>query len=193
MDALNPFSVLLFKFLVLMLPLSVVWLSARRLFLSKSGNAWIYAITCLFSVMTMAGLVPWAFGLMQANWVFFVFSAFCPAIWIGVVTVCDMSRRALYETDPVTDTALKFKSSQKPLPLVRENPAKPGATVPVFRHRSPVKARIPTIRKVEKTVASATKSLMSVAREMRGKETSDDRRPKLLPSPEMKSLPFLKN
>ena len=193
MDALNPFFHLLFKCLVLTLPIMIVWLSARRLLMSKSGNAWIYAITCLFSVMTTVGLMPWALGLMQTSWVFFVFAAFCPAVWICVVTVCDMSRRAFYEPDPVSDTALKFKTSQKPLPLVLENPAKPGATVPVFRHRSPAKARIPTMRKVEKTVASATKSLMSVARDMRGKESSEDRRTKLLPPPEIKSLPFLKN
>ena len=193
MDILNPLFLLLFRSLIVFLPLIIAWLAFRRLMASTSGNAWIYAITCLFAAMTAAGLMPWALGLMQASWVFFVFSAFCPAIWIGVVTVCDMSRRALYEPDPVADTVLKFKSSQAPTPLVRENPDRPGTPMPVFRHRAPKASGMSTIKRVEKTVTKATKSLLSVARDMRGSTSSEPRRQKLLPSPETKQITYIES
>ena len=192
MDVLGPLFALLFRSFVVLLPLTIGWLAFRRLALSRSSNAWIYAITCLFAAITTAGLMPWALGMMQASWVFFVLAAFCPAIWIGVVTVCDMSRRTFYGPDPSEDVVLTFTSRQKPTPLVLENPELPGAAIPVFRHRSPESGKVtyvaePLPAKVD--AEPAKRSLLAIAREMRGKESSDDRRPKLLPSPEMRALP----
>lgn len=196
MDILGPLFLLLFRSFVVLLPLTIGWLAFRRLALSKSGNAWIYAVTCLFAVVTAAGLLPWALGLKQAGWVFFILAAFCPAIWIGVVTICDMSRRTIYGHDPVKDAVVTFTSRQKSAPLVLENPELPGAPIPVFRHRSPENGDVKFVReplpaKVPET--AKPRSLLAIAREMRGKDSSDDRRPKMLPPPEIKSLPFLKS
>lgn len=199
MDVLSPLFQLLFRSLVVLLPLTIGWLAFRRLALSKSGNAWIYAVTCLFAAVTTAGLLPWALGLAKASWVFFIFSAFCPAIWIGVLTICDMSRRTIYGPDPILETILTFSSRQKGTPLVLENPDWPGTPVPVFRHKAPDSDQV---RFVPKDVATKTeaetaadakkRTLLSIAREMRGNDSSDARRPKLLPAPDIPSLPFIK-
>lgn len=195
MDVFSPIFQLLFRSVVLLLPLTIGWLAFRRLVLSKSGNAWIYAVTCLFAAVTVAGLLPWALGLATTSWVFFILSAFCPAIWIGVVTLCDMSRRTFYGHDPVADAVLTFTSKQKPTPLVLEDPEMPGNPVPVFRHRSPESGKVSFEAQpltVSEEKAPAKRSLMSIAREMRGNDTSDARRPKLLPAPDIRQLPFLK-
>lgn len=194
MDILSPLLLLLFRSFVVLLPLTIGWLAFRRLALSKSGNAWIYAVTCLLAIVTAAGLLPWALGLKQAGWVFFVLAAFCPAIWIGVVTICDMSRRTIYGHDPLKDAVTTFKSRQKPAPLVLENPKLPGTPIPVFKHRSPESGKVTFVRKPLPAKAEERKpvSLLAIAREMRGKTNSDDRRPKMLPPPETKALPYLK-
>lgn len=194
MDVFSPIFQLLFRSLVILLPLTIGWLAFRRLALSKSGNAWIYAVTCLFAAITVAGLLPWALGLSKASWVFFILSAFCPAIWIGVVTVCDMSRRTIYGPDPVVDAVLTFTSMQKPTPLVLEDPNWPGTPVPVFRHKSPENGVVsfdPQPNLPGPVMAPARRSLMSIAREMRGNQNSEARRPKLLPAPDIRSLPFI--
>lgn len=196
MDVFSPIFQLLFRSLVILLPATIGWLAFRRLVISKSGNAWIYAVSCLFAAVTAAGLLPWALGLAKVSWVFFLLSAFCPAIWIGVVTVCDMSRRTLYGPDPVADTVLTFSSRQKPAPLVLENPELPGAPIPVFRHRSTdtgVDTFTPCALPAKIEPAPEKRSLMSVAREMRGNDTSDARRPRLLPAPDIGRLPFIKD
>ncbi len=196
MDILGPLFLLLFRSFVVLLPLTIGWLAFRRLIISKSGNAWIYAITCLFAAVTSAGLLPWALGITQAAWVFFLLAAFCPAIWIGVVTVCDMSRRTIYGQDPMRDTVMTFTSRQKAAPLVLENPKMPGVPIPVFRHRAPDTGKISYVKEplpVKAEDAPAKRSLLSIAREMRGRDSSEERRTKLLPAPEMKRLPFLES
>ena len=50
-----------------------------------------------------------------------------------------------------------------------------------------------TIKRFEKTVTKATKSLLSVARDMRGSTSSEPRRQKLLPSPETKQITYIES
>ena len=195
MDILSPLLLLLFRSCVILVPLTIAWLAFRRLALSKTGNSWLYALACLLAVVTAAGLMPWALGLKQAGWVFFVLAAFCPAIWIGIITVCDMSQRTVYAHDPLKDAVVTFKSRQKPAPLVLENPEFPGTSTPVFRHQRGEAETKDVVRKpLPVQVAEPTKDipLIAIARDMRGRPSSDERRPKMLPPP-VKSLPFLKN
>ncbi|AZQ68543.1 hypothetical protein EF888_16235 [Silicimonas algicola] len=193
MDILSPLFLLLFKTFVVVLPMTVGWLAFRRLMLSKSANSWIYAFACLLAAITAAGLAPWTLGLARASWVFFILAAFCPAIWIGVVLLCDVSRRQRYEADPLTDVVLTFTSRQRPAPLVLEDPDTPGTPVPVFRHSKP---SLPSIFdkgpfRPARNPVTRTRMLMSIARDMRGNGSSDTRRPKLLPAPDTLELPFL--
>ena len=193
MDILSPLFLLSFRTFVVVLPMTVGWLAFRRLMLSKSANAWIYAVTCLFGAVTAAGLAPWAIGVARASWVFFILAAFCPAIWIGVVMLCDASRRRGYRADPLADVTLTFASRQRAAPLVQEDPDWPGTPVPVFRHSRPV---LPTILdkgpfRPSANPATRSRTLMSIAREMRGDGTSETRRPKLLPAPDPLELSFL--
>jgi len=197
MDILSPLFLLIFRALVVVLPLTTGWLAFRRVLFSRSPNAWLYAMTCLFSAVTVAGLLPWALGLANVSWIFFLFSAFCPAVWVIVVMLCDMSRSraSSYEPDLVVGAVAKLTSKQKPSPLVLENPDWPGAPMPVFRHNKP--ANLPKqiaanaeIKSAEKA-AETTKTVLSIAREMRRNKDSDARRPKLLPPPDVAQLPFL--
>lgn len=184
MDVLSPLFLLLFRSLVVMLPLTVGWLAFRRLARSESRNAWLYAVTCLLSAATTAGLVPWALGISRVNGLFLVLAVFSPAIWVAVVTLCDVARRSRpYDPDIIVDAVLKFRSQQKPTPLVLENPDWPGTPMPVFRHSAPANTDAPL---------PAVRSVLSVAREMRGNRTSDARRPRLLPPPDVSDLPFLR-
>ena len=192
MDVVGLLFQFLFRAFVIVLPLTTGWLAFRRLVLSRSSNAWIYAMTCLFAAITAAGLLPWALGLGSAAWIFFVFSAFCPAIWIGVVMMCDMSRSrpSSYEPD-AEDSVVTFTSTQKSAPLVLENPDWPGAPIPVFRHNGPANLpEAPGSDGAPKT-SEPTKHLLAIAREMRKNTSSDARRPKLLPPPDQVQLPFL--
>lgn len=198
MDVVGLLLSLIFKSILVMLPMTVAWLAFRRLFLSNSANAWLYAVCGLFGTITAAGLLPWALSITGTSWLFFVLAAFSPALWLGVVLICDAKRVARYAVDDTPPPAPTFQSWRKrardaAAPLVLENPDWPGTPMPIFRHSRPANDHIPdpTGR------AEATKrSLMSIAREMRGNETSEARRPKLLPPPmekEVRQLPFLKD
>lgn len=189
MDVLSPLFQLLFRALVVVLPLTIGWLAFRRLMLSRSANAWIYATTCLLTAVTTAGLLPWTLGLAGGNWLFFLLSAMSPPIWMGVIMICDpISQPSVYDTkaDPREETAKVHRLR----PLVLEKPDWPEAPVPVFRHMKPA-ANTPNSPSPGKE--SAAKTLLSVARDMRGNSTSDSRRPRLLPPPErvLRDLPFL--
>jgi len=191
MDVLSQLFSLLFRSLVVLLPLTTAWLALRRLVLSRSSNAWIYATTSLFAAATVAGILPWSLGIAQTSWIFFIFAAFCPAIWIGVIMLCDGPRISNYESDDLLaempDAATTFKSRQPIAPLVLENPDWPDEPVAVFRHRASA-APAPTVGQPQDP---PRRSLVAIAREMRGNVNSEARRPKLLPPPELDELPFL--
>lgn len=193
MEVFGIILMLLFRSFIVLLPLAIVWLSFRRLAKSQGGNTWIYALTCLFALVTTAGLLPWALGLAQTAWVFFVLAAFCPAIWMGVVTVCDLSRRERYDNyDEASQEQPVFRSQQRSRqapPLVLENPNFPEAPTPVFRHQAEHEGEVSYTPEplppatIEQSATDGPRTTLSIAREMRGRDTSDARRPRLLPAP----------
>ena len=132
MDVLSPLFQLLFRALVVVLPLTVGWLAFRRLMLSRTANAWIYAITCLFAAVTAAGLLPWTMGVAEGNGVLFFFSALSPAIWMSVIMICDpIGGSSIYET---RDAPQPQRAQDNVVPLILERPDWPDAPTPVFRH-----------------------------------------------------------
>lgn len=188
MDVIGPLFHLALRSLVVLFPLTVGWLAFRRLALSKSGNAWIYAAVCLFAAVTTAGILPWTLGLTQLNWLLLMLALVSPAIWIGIVLLCDMSRTNRYGGDPFVDAARSVASDapRKLAPLLLDRPLEPESPVPVFRHRKVVRAP------KEREIGQATRTILALARDIRGNATSERRRPKLLPAPEKKELPFLR-
>ena len=187
MDVLSPLIELLVRSVVVLLPLTVGWLAFRRLAMSKSGNAWIYAVTCLLAAVTVAGTLPWALGLTASNWVFVALSLFCPLVWFGVVLLCDTARRGEYGPDPIVDGLRGTRKPKKPAPLVLDSPIEEPR--PVFRHSRPQ----PNIPMATSKPAPTTRTLMTIAREIRGGQTSDRRRPKLLPPPKKREMPFIRD
>lgn len=205
MDVLTLLLQLFLASFVVLLPIVVGGLAFRRLTKSTTSNAWIYAVTCLFAAITTAELLPWAFGLSPTSWVFFVLAAFCPAVWLGVITICDASRKGSYDVDFGDASKILFKSrNAAPAPLILNNPVR-DVPIPVFTHKGPANTDSPALRPVtalkehltgkipEKPVSIGEKSVLDVAREMRRNKSSQERRPKLLPSPSMHELPFIKS
>ena len=195
MDVLGPLFQLLFRVLFVVLPLTMGWLAFRRLMLSRSANAWNYATTCLFMAVLAAGLLPWMLGLGSANWLFFMFSATSPVIWMGVVMICDpVNQPSAYdpevsdEAEAVPVFAPRLNTAQPERPLVLEKPDWPDAPTPVFRH----KMAAPDMATAGADQA-ASRSLLAVAKGMRGNINSENRRPRLLPAPDHygTDLPFL--
>ena len=185
MDVLSPLLEYLLRSALVLLPLTVGWLAFRRLALSKSANAWIYAVTCLLAAVTTAGTLPWALGLTAANWIFLALALFSPAVWFGVLMMCDVPRRSVYGPDPVAGTILGLMPARKPEPLVLDEPVE---ETPVFRHSKP-QSNIPM---ATSKPAPTTRTLMTIARDIRGGRTSERRRPKLLPKPDTGGdYPFL--
>ena len=64
------------------LPACVGWLAFRRLVMSETSNAWIYASVGMFAAFSAAGLAPWVFGFQSLNWLFLVAAFLCPPIWL---------------------------------------------------------------------------------------------------------------
>ena len=195
---LGPLVFILIKTFVLILPLTVFWLAVRRLALSSSANAWLYAATSIFSFLTALGLAPWVFG-GTSHPVFFVFSAMAPAIWYGVVTLCNSTRSTGYDSD-LERTFLRFadlaRIPRRSEPLVLEDPEWPEVPLPVFRHSRPDSIAEPAEtapkpeapgRDIATRISRASEgawTLLSVARNMRGHASSERRRIKLLPPPD---------
>lgn len=206
---------LVIKSLFLILTLVVFGLAVRRLLLSNSANAWLYAATALFSLLTSLGLIPWTLGVGQSHPVFFVFAAMTPAIWYGVVTMCNATRPLQYDSE-MERTFVRFASllrvPRASSPLVLQDPRFPEAPLPVFRHTPKPATRMPepvTEPAPERSLAApqqarvlrraraseATRSLLGIARAMRRNKSSEGRRIKLLPPParaEDRSLAFLR-
>ena len=128
----------------------------------------------------------------------------CPALWLGVVIICDLDRRSDYDT-----ATSELSQSHRPQTLILENPEWPGAPVPVFRHHgsepgkrldaAPVFVATPRPR-MGNIQAHPAQTVLDIARAMRGNVSSQHRRePKQLPSPAVsnsvertENLPFLK-
>lgn len=206
---------LLFRSVVLLLPLCVAWLAFRRLSLSRTTNAWLYAVTGILAAFTATGLVPWAIGLQQANPIFFLLAAVCPAIWFGVVVLCAPSREADYTLKPGEALAFLHRASPASdgaeddlsggdrtprqadggpvydMPLLLQNPQLAEEQTPLFRHQEPPPRAAPA---APLPPAPPGRGVMAIARDMRGHPTSDRRRPKLLapPAPGSDELPFLR-
>ena len=202
MDILSLLLQHIFRAIVVVLPLTVGWLAFRRLMLSRSANAWIYAIVCLFAAVTSASLIPWTLGLGSGNWLIFLFSAISPAIWMTVIMICDANHhRTHYEFGPDPDVTFvatpkaaaapeidENRTSERP--LILEEPDWPEAPVAVFRH---VGEPANTHHAPRQARDEGTDSILSIARDMRGNSNSDARRPRMLPSPDRldDTLPFL--
>lgn len=182
MDVLSPLFLLLFRALFVVLPLTVAWLAFRRLMRSRSSNAWIYAGTCLLTSILTAAMLPWSLGLGSANSLVLVLSFFSPAIWLGVIMICDPPNvTTKYDPQEVDDTVdvPEFRTRSAPQkPLILEKPNWPDAPTPMFRHTG-AEAKLAPVPILEEP----RKSLLSIARGMRGNSNSDQRRPKLLPAP----------
>ena len=120
MNVFGPLLLVALKSLVVLFPLTVGWLAFRRLALSQSSNAWIYAAMCLFAAVTSAGILPWTLGLTGISWPLLALALVCPALWVGVILVCDVSRRPRYAPEPLTDAArlLLRRSQPKLAPLL---------------------------------------------------------------------------
>lgn len=190
MDVLGPLMHVVLKSLVVLFPLTVGWLAFRRLALSKSSNAWMYAVVCLFAAVTAAGVLPWALGLTGLNWVLVLMALISPVLWLGIILICDMSRTHRYGGDPLIEAARSVarRPAPKLKPLVLDDPVMPDAPKPVFRHRAP--SRMPFEKRRE--FGQTTRTILNLARDIRDNSTSDRRRPKLLPPPKNTELSFLK-
>lgn len=189
MDVLGPVFHVLVKSLVVFFPLTVCWLAFRRLALSKSDNAWIYAGMCLLSAVTAASAMPWMLGLTGISWPITLLALLCPALWVAAILVCDVPRGRNYGHDPLFQTARKIgeKSVTKLGPLLLGPLDRMPEEEPVFRHSK--KPARPTASKPARS--QATRALLRLTRDIRDNATSERRRRKLLPPPEPTQLPFL--
>ena len=206
MNAAALLLILVAKTFFLGLPVGVAWLAFRRLVLSETLNAWIYAGVGLFAAFTAAGLTPWAFGFQPTAWMFLVFGFLCPPLWLATVVLCGMGRISGYDVPKmdVDDTSLPVQASAEvqssprvpPAPLLLEQPIWPKPEKAVFRtHRT-------LLREARKMASERMKaepidrSVLDVARSMRGNSNTTKRRMRpLLPPPhaisEFPNLPFL--
>lgn len=203
----------LVKLGLMILPLTVLCLAGRRLLLSRSANAWLYAAASCFAWVTVLGLTPWALGFGSSHPVFFVFAAMIPAVWYSVVTLCNSPRHLAYDSE-MERTFLRLtaimRQNIKPAPLILEGADWPDAPTPVFRHSDaaperPMPAEAEVATQAPPPVSEAAPAqpapddapvsrLLEITRTMRRNRTSDDRRIKLLPPPASQrhtSLAFL--
>lgn len=187
MDVLSPLLHLILRSLVVFFPLTVSWLAFRRLALSKSTNAWIYAAMCLFAVVSAAGVLPWTLGITAMNWLLILPALICPMLWVGVLMLCDMSRSHRYGSDPLVTAARRMAQKSIPMaPLILTDPEFVDGPKPVFRHKA---EKVP--EKPKPRLSAGTQNMLSLARDIRDNASSDRRRPKMLPSPSSFELPFL--
>lgn len=208
---------LILKTLLLASMLVVFMLAARRLLLSTTANAWLYTATALFAFLTLVGLMPWGMGIGRSHPVFFLFAAAAPVVWYGVVTMCNSTRQARYDSElerTVLRLARLLRRLQSAAPQVFSEGSRTEAPIPVFRHTprpaprpAPTPPRAQSARPLLLTdavgepkpngrsrVSEATKSLLGIARGMRRNPSSEGRRPKLLPAPgraDERDIPFL--
>lgn len=202
---------LVFRTLLLALTLTIFFLAVRRLLMSKSANAWLYAATALFALLTFLGLLPWVLGIGRSHPVFFVLAAAAPAIWYGVVTMCNATRHARYDSE-LERTVQRFAGLASLIaaksPLILDKTLRADVPQPVFRHAPQRPAEPPATKRpllltnalpaqgtaARQRVSDATRTLLGIARGMRRNSSSEGRRPKLLPPPrkEDRNIPLLR-
>ena len=193
-----------FKTAFLVVCLSVTYLALRRFLLSKSSNAWLYAAMFMLAFLTTLGLSPWLTGFGRTHPIFLLFATMLPAIWYGVVMLCNSTRYVSYdsELENVVRRIATLANAKRSdgIPLLLEEPQWPEAPMAVFQHTPVEPPRIPEIfannpNPPSSRISETTQSLLGIARSMRGNPSSDRRRMKLLPPPERttaESMPFLK-
>lgn len=173
---------LLSRAFVLSIPIAVGVLAFRRLLISQTTNAWVYALAVGYASFSALGLMPWSLGLQPVSATFMVLALICPLLWIAIIFVCGLGQNAPYDLDTLEE-AEAMPPPELPTLLLR-NPVLPEH-VPVFRHyRSP-----------ERAPRNLASEVVNVARSMRGRETSEARRVRKLlppPRPEPPDLPFLR-
>jgi hypothetical protein len=192
------------KTAILVASLSVTYLSLRRFLMSKSSNAWLYSAVFMLSFLTTLGLSPWLLGFGQTHPIFLLFATMLPAIWYGVVLLCNSTRAISYDSElaPVFHRIVTLANARNRnlATLVLEEPQWPDAPWPVFRHAAPETSAIPEPMVSKPTpngsrVSDATHALLNVARSMRNHASSERRRTKLLPPPSRtgrEAMPFLR-
>ena len=191
MSAVELLFAVLIRAFILALPIGVAILAFRRLEISTTSNMWVYALICGFSAFTAAGLLPWALAFQPPQTAFLLSAVLSPPLWMAVVVVLGVGRRDRYEPAP----GAPLEAEEPPMPrikptLVLTDPVAPPAPVPLFRHHRPAKPK-----PADTPLAFAEhKSLLSVARDMRGLKTSEERRSRrLLPPPgALGDLPFVR-
>lgn len=167
---------------VLVPPLAVAYLAIRRLMLSRSKNAWLYAITAVIALVVIAGLAPWVFAADTTEPRLIAAALALPPLWLAIVLYAGPGKGRPYDPDQVA------REPEHRQPLLLSDPITSSVTPPVFRHR---KARhiLP-----EYAPPDMSGSVLAAARGMRGHATSDRRRPKALPPPPPSlDVPFLKS
>ena len=180
------------------LPLAVAWLAFRRLALSNSVNAWIYAGVGLFAASTAAGLAPWAFGFQQVSWIFVILAFLCPPLWLATVLLCGMGRVSGYDTPEATRQSEEPQGviAPRPAPLLLEKPILPETAKPVFRTHRSILRNARDMAGVRVKSDPEDRGILDVARSMRGNPNTSKRRMRpLLPPPhamsDLSNLPFL--
>lgn len=191
MDVLSPILHVLLRSIVVLFPLTVGLLAFRRLALSKSANVFIYAVMCLFAAVTAAGVLPWTLGLTPINWLLALMALACPMMWVGVILFCDLSRTYRYGPDPILKLAGLFNRQTKDRysTLALEADKRVMTPSPIFRHKTSDQQSYPKVNRR----SNSTKTLLALARDIRGNSSSDRRRPKLIAAPRTNELPFVRH
>lgn len=206
MNALALLIQLVAKTFFLGLPLAVAWLALRRLMLSKTTNAWIYAGAGLFATFTAVGLAPWALGFQHLSWPFLILAFLCPPVWLATVVLCGMGRVSGYDIAGIQADAMPEAGIEppkaRPAPLMLEKPIWPEpeqptvTTNPVFRTHRSILRNARDMASTRLKSDPEDRSVLDVARSMRGNPNTSKRRMRpLLPPPhamsDVPNLPFL--
>lgn len=204
MDALALLINLVAKTFFLGLPLGVAWLAMRRLLLSRTLNAWIYAGIGLFAASTAAGLAPWALGFEPIAWIFLIFAFLCPPLWLATVVLCGMGRVTGYDAEAIEEAvgSVRETPKEKLAPLMLEEPILPQPAQPQSAQKPVFKTHRSVLRNARDLASARLKSdpddrsVLEVARSMRGNPNTSKRRMRpLLPPPhamsDLPNLPFL--
>lgn len=170
---------LVLKALLMAMPMAVALLAFKRMVQSQSANVWIYGATALVALVSIFGVLPWSIGLAEPASLFLLLSALTPMLWTGVVFICDRGRTNTYD--------VKDLAEDRASPLVLTDPQLPAP--PLFRHSkpepvihavslAPARPLSATAEKVDETVgAGQARSVLAIARDMRGGTGSDSHAP----------------